>query len=285
MRILLPLLAPLSRWLRPRAALRHDRHGALATLLRERAKSGTREHLGRTRVGPNRVHAWIARADGSVEDLGVSKNLLTNAGRDVWANMWGYKLGSIGSPATATSAASLTATGTPWPTSGLGLAGLRIYADSGAGAPVYGNICSNTSSAATVDKWWNGDDSTASTPSSTAAFTISPGGITAFRFVALSTDAAVPSASDTTLASEVTASGGARATGVFAHTGGTGTLTLTVNYTFTGTLTGIYKAGLFPALPTSPGSEPLLYETALNADMTVASGDSATLTWTFTLSG
>jgi hypothetical protein len=42
--------------------------------------------------------------------------------------------------------------------------------------------------------------------------------------------------------------------------------------------------GAFAAL-TSAGADPMIYETVMNADFTVASGDQVTPTWTFTLSG
>src|SRR4029077_5474542 len=99
-------------------------------------------------MGPNHVHAFITRPDGAIEDLGVSKNLLTNIGRDVF-HQWlgvGIPAGGTGSPATAVGATSVTATGAPWTASNLGtpqlgLAGFRIYAPvtNVTTAPVYGN--------------------------------------------------------------------------------------------------------------------------------------------------
>jgi hypothetical protein len=43
-----------------------------------------RKILDRLRLGPNDVQAIIARPDGELLDLGISRNLLTNVGRDLW---------------------------------------------------------------------------------------------------------------------------------------------------------------------------------------------------------
>jgi hypothetical protein len=46
---------------------------------------------------PNQVHAWITRADGSVEDLGIAENLRTTVGADWQAGV----MGSSSQPASA----------------------------------------------------------------------------------------------------------------------------------------------------------------------------------------
>lgn len=278
-------------WLPPEKRVQHYSGSALLEIVRQRAKSGTFEVARRLRCGPNHVHAFVTHPDGTLTDYGLSPNLLTNIGRDWWSGQWGFIPTAQNGPATATSATSVTGTGTTWTASNLatpqlGLAGMRVYmpVTGLTTAPVYGNIISNTTSVATIDKWWNAADGTGTTPASTSAFIIAPGGQAALRFVALSTNASAASASDTTLASEVTTNGGARVLGTYAHTFGATTLTLTVNYTFSGTITSIHKAGACTCL-SSAGADPLIYETVLNADMTVASSDTATLTWTFTPSG
>lgn len=253
-----------------------------------------RAYVERTvRSGPNHLHVLVTRKDGSYEDLGLSRNLLTNIGRDWWAQQWGFIGAGVttASPATATSATSLTVTGTPLTASNLatpqlGVAGLRVYA-SVTGittAPVYANIVSNTTSVLTLDKWWKVDDTTGTTPASTNAFIIAPGGVAAARFFAFSTDAGAASASDTVLASEVTTNGLGRALGTYAHTYGASTLTLSKTFTATGTITAAHKMGTFSAL-SSAGADPMLYEAVMNADFTVVNGDQVTPTWTFTLSG
>ena len=51
--------------------------GAIVSILRGRST----EQL--VRIGVNEVHTCIVHADGSITDLGVSVNLLTNDGRDL----------------------------------------------------------------------------------------------------------------------------------------------------------------------------------------------------------
>lgn len=283
----------LTSWGNPDTQIRHYDSGAMLSILRSRKKSGSREVAKRVRCGPNHVHALIRHPDGTVTDLGVSRNLLTNIGRDWWAGQWGFIGAGVttASPATATGASSVSVTGTPLTASNLatpqlGLAGMRVWmpVTGITTAPVYGNIVSNTTSAITIDKWWKVDDTTGTTPASTNALHIAPGGQAALRFVALSTNASAASASDTTLASEVTTNGMGRVLGTYAHTFGQSTLTLSNTFTASGTVSAIHKAGAFTCL-SSAGADPMVYETVLNADATVASGDTLALTWTFTLSG
>lgn len=245
------------------------------------------------KIGVNMVHAFITHPDGTISDLGVSENLLTNIGRDVFHHWIGGAIpaGGIGSPATATSATSITATGTPWTatnlaTPQLGLAGFRVYAPvtNITTAPVYGNIVSNTTSVATIDQWWTGADGTGTTPASTNAFIIGAGGISSIRFMGLTTDSGAASASSTALASEQTTNGGNRGLATYAHTQGNATATLQKAFTITGTITAIHKMGLFPH-NSQTGVGPVVFETVLNADATVVNGDTLTVTDTITVSG
>jgi hypothetical protein len=245
------------------------------------------------RIGPNIVHAFITHADGTIDDLGLSENLMTNIGRDVFA-AWiggGIPAGGAGSPATTVTATAVTATGTPWTatnlaTPQLGLAGFRIYA-SVTGittAPVYANVVTNTTSVATIDQWWTAVDGTGTTPANTNAFIIGAGGISSIRFMGLTTDSGAASASDTALASEITTNGGNRQLATYAHTQGQATMTLQKAYTITGTLTAIHKMGLYPH-NSQTGVGPVVFETVLNADATVVNGDTLTVTDTITISG
>jgi hypothetical protein len=245
------------------------------------------------RFGANKVHAAIIHTDGSIEDLGVSENLLTNIGRDWLADAMGGKIpaGGAGSPATATSATSFTATGTPWTASNLatpqlGLIGMRAYfpVTNITTAPVYGNIVSNTTSVATIDQWWTAADGTGTTPASTNAFILGAGGPPSTRFMGLTTDASAASAADTALATEITANGANRQLATYAHTYGNATYTLTKAYSITGTITAIHKGGLFTH-NSQAGTGPVIFETVLNQDATVGNGDTLTVTWTVTLSG
>lgn len=286
-----------SKLLSPRAEVEHFDEGALIEITRRRVKSGTREVSHRIRTGPNRVHAFVSHLDGSISDCGISKNLLTNIGDMVVIGNLGGAIpaGGSGSPATATSATSITATATPWTASNLatpqlGLAGFRVYAPVTGltTAPVYGNIVSNTTSVATIDQWWTATDTVGTTPANTNAFIIGAGGFSSARFIALTTNASAASATDTTLASEITSGGCGRALGTFARgsnpSGGSGSFTLTKAFSVTSTFTAIHKAGLFCCL-TSAGADPMILETVLNVDATVANGDTLTLTWSITMAG
>jgi len=231
----------------------------------------------RVRLGPNTVHAVVFHADGTYTDCGVSPNLLTTDGRDHIADTLGGRLGNAtGSPATATSATSLTVTGTPLTVDAL--KGRRIRT----GADVYGNVGANTTSVVTVDQWWTVADGVAATPASTAAFTIDPGGAPA-RFIALTENATAPAAGDTALTGEITTGGCARALGTYAHTDNAATYTLTKSFSVTATFPAIAKAGLFTAGTLTAGGV-MVFETLLNANASVVSGDTLSVTWTVTLS-
>lgn len=106
------------------------------------------------------------------------------------------------------------------------------------------------------------------------------GSYAAANYLALSTDATVPAAGDTTLTGELTASGLGRAQATYAHTNGTTTYTLTKAYTSSdATPRTINKVGVFNA--TSVGT--MVFETALASPPTLQSGDSLTVTETVAL--
>lgn len=232
----------------------------------------------------NAVHAVIVHPDGSLTDLGVSPNLTTNGGFDfIAANLGGAIPSAVGSPATASSATSLTATGTPYTASAL--IGFRVYVPvTGVTTPpVYGNIGANTTSVLTVDQWWTAADGVGTTPASTNAFLIGAGGLASARFIGLTTDTGAPAAGDTTLASEITTGGCGRALSVYAHTAGTKTWTGTKSFAVTSAFTAIHKAGFFTCSTLTAGGV-MVWETVLNQDATVGNGDTLQVTWTVTLS-
>lgn len=247
----------------------------------------------RLRMGPNVVHAMITHPDGSITDLGESHNLLTNIGRDWWADALGGSSapGGQGSPLTAATATSATATATPWTASNfatpqLGLAGKVIVVPITGltTTPVYGLIGSNTTSVATIDKWWTPDFAgTGTTPANTSAFQILPGRGAGVLFMALTADASAASAASTALTSELTTNGLIRAKATYAHTYGVATLTLVNAYSASGTQAAIHRMGLFTC-STLTATGILVFESVLNVDATVASGDTLTVTDTVTLS-
>ncbi len=273
--------------------------GSVLGIFRRRAKSGTVEAEKYVRLGKNNVYAFLTRKDGSIEHLGLSTNLLTNIGDMVL-------IGALGSdkPAgntvasdvsTGISSSSITGTGSVWTASNLatpalGVAGWRVYA-----APhtttqpvVYGNVISNTTNVLTVDQWWKADDTLGTTPTSGDGFIVGTGGVGSPRFMAVSTNSSAAAATDTALASEVNASNVSRSRATFARgsnpSGGSGSFTLQVVWSPSGTISGIHKMGLF-CDGTAASAGPLIFETVLNADATVANGDTLTVTDTITLSG
>lgn len=248
--------------------------GALVHLLRRGRVVDT------LRMGPNEVSAYIFHPDGSVTDLGVSHNLLTNAGRDLSAAALGHAANKAGvlTAATATSA-------TP---SGGGLTtdqykGWRVFAPitNATTKPVYGNIGSNSTTVLTVDQWWDEADGVGTTPGGTNGYYIIP--TFTPRFMGITADTAAASASNTTLTSEQTANGLARAIAAYAHTAGQATLTLTKSWTASGTVANLHRIGLFTAKDTTAAGV-MCFEAVLNADASVVSGDTLQVTDTITLS-
>lgn len=236
------------------------------------------------RLGPNHVHAFITHPDGEMVDLGISKNLLTNGGRDLWANAFGH-LANASGVATATTATSMTGTGF----TANQYMGWRVFMPITAitTPPVYGNVISNTTTVLTLDQWWNAADNAASTPAGTNAYYLIPTCIP--RFMALDMTATAPAAADNYLQAEITTGGCARAKSTFAHTAGTATYTQQTVYNVTASFTAIYKMGLFTSLNPSATVAAqigiMVFETALNTTATVNSGDTLTVTDTITLSG
>jgi hypothetical protein len=207
---------------------------------------------------------------------------LTNSGRDLWAAAFGHATMKDGSLTACTATAA-----TP---SGGGLTasqykGWKVYCPTGAGvtvAPTYGNIGDNTTTVLNVDQWWTAADGVATTPGATNGYSIIPA--CDARFMALTTDAAAASASDTVLASEITTGGCARTKATYAHTAATATYTMQVVFSVTASFTNIHKMGLFTAATlTAVGI--MVFETVLNQDATVGNGDTLTVTDTITLSG
>lgn len=259
----------------PRTRIEPVTDGAIIHMLRQG------KDFNRVRLGPNHVHAFITHPDGTYTDLGVSKNLLTNTGRDLWAAAFGQspmKDGAL-TAATATSA-------TP---SGGGLTtdqykGWRVFCPVTGltNAPVYGNIGSNSTTVLTVDQWWTAADGVGTTPAATNGFSIIPTCLP--RFMGLTTDSAAAAAADAVLASEITTGGCNRAKATYAHTVATATYTMQVVYAVTASFTNIHKMGLFTALNTTAAGI-MVFETVLNQDATVGNGDTLTVTDTITLSG
>ena len=188
--------------------------------------------------------------------------------------------------ATASSATSLTNSGATFPTAGQGLAGCIVVAgpnSSGTGSKVYGVITSNTATVLTVDQWYDPTSTTGAagtTPNATASYVIVVGQNPA-AWMALTTDATAPSTADTTLASELTTGGFARAVGTWAHTAAATTYTLVHTWTATATQT-INKEAQFGAATTTAGGV-MPFESAEPSPPTLVSGDTIQNTVTITI--
>jgi hypothetical protein len=98
-------------------------------------------------------------------------------------------------------------------------------------------------------------------------------------FIAVTTDATAPADSDTTLTSEITTGGLARAdASTKTHTSGTNSTTISHTFTASATHTGVQKAALFDA----SSSRTMYHENTFTAT-TLISSDTLTVTWTLTL--
>jgi hypothetical protein len=242
-------------------------------------------------IGPNLVHAYIVHGvardgwrKGEVEDLGWTKNVMTtasNGGRDMIAAMIAGQagFGVTSTIATASSSTSITATSTPFVASAY--IGQIVVAEETTAAPVWGVIVSNTTCVLTIDGWKYGDGTAGTTPGSTANYNILPGAAP-YRYIALTENASAASASSTALTGEITTGGCGRALATYAHTLGQATATLSKTFSVSGTFPAIHRMGLFQLSTAS--SSVLGFETVLNADANVVSGDSLAVTWTLTLS-
>lgn len=110
------------------------------------------------------------------------------------------------------------------------------------------------------------------------SYTNTSAGTIGANWVGVTTDSGAPAAGDTTLASEISTNGLARAAATPGHSAGTNVSTLTITYTASGTHTAVQKAGTFNA--SSAGI--LVHENTFTSTNLV-SGDQLALTWTMTL--
>jgi hypothetical protein len=188
--------------------------------------------------------------------------------------------------ATSISSTVLTNSGATFPTAGQGLAGSIVAAGpnaSGTGSIVYGVIVSNTSTALTVDQWYSPTSTSGasgSTPNATCSYQVLPGQNPA-TFLAVTQNAAAPSASDTTLTAELTTSDWLRSVGSYSHTAAATTYALVHLFTSTSTVT-INKEAEFGAVNTTAGGV-MPFESAEPSPPTLVSGDTLQQTITVTI--
>lgn len=100
-------------------------------------------------------------------------------------------------------------------------------------------------------------------------------------YIALTANSTSPAASDTSLASEITTGGLARADATTkSHTGGTNSTTIQHTFTASATHTNVQKSGLFNN--TKDNSDTMSHENTFTA-VTLQSSDTLQVTWTTTL--
>lgn len=188
--------------------------------------------------------------------------------------------------ATATTGTTLTNSGASFTTAGQALAGQIVAAgpnNAGTGSRAYGVIVSNTGTALTIDQWYDPASTSGAagtTPNATANYIVLPGQNPA-SWLAVTSDAGAPAATDTTLTSEATTNGFARAVGTYAHTAAATTYTLQKLFTASGSLT-VNKEAVFGACNTTGGGV-MPFESAEPSPPVLISGDTLTQTVTITI--
>lgn len=229
---------------------------------------------------------WTNSGPPGVTMSGDVLALIVNNGNDIISRtVGGLTVGFNKATATGATATSLTATGTPFVASAY-IGCTVVSLTSG----VYGIISANSTSVLTVDRWYNPatpGGAAATTPGATDTYAILSGGPPAC-FMAISSTNAASVATDTTMAGEITTSGGGliRALATYAHSASATTYTLANTFTANGSDTvpvTIYRDGLFTSI-VNGGTTTMMAETLLNASATLTiSGDAVTITHTLTV--
>jgi hypothetical protein len=211
-----------------------------------------------------------------------------NAGQDKnYAVLVGMAPIGIGiQTATASSATSITATGTPFSASAY--VGQHVIA-SGT-VLTYGVITANTTSVITVDRWYNPaapNGAAIGPPGATDKFFVMPGAA-GVPYMALTQNTGAAAATDTVLTGEIVGAGAGliRQLCAYAHTTSANTYTLTGTFTANGSDSlgspvVVAKIGTFDSL-VQPGV--MFHETLLPSTATLtAVGDQLTVTQTVTM--
>lgn len=265
----------LIRRLKPRYEVEPMAEGALIRRLRGSRVEET------IHLGPNLWHVAIIHDDGSVDDLGLSQNLLNNGGRDLWDETFGQRPAKEGT-ATPISTTAMTPAGGGLTTDQY--KGWRVYCPvtGVTTAPVYANVGSNSTTVLTIDQWWNAADGTGTTPANGNGYFLIPD--CKPRFMALSESGAGALASHTALAGEITTGGCNRQLATFAHTSGTSTYTMVKSFAVSASFPAITMGALFTAKDTTAAGI-MVFEANLNTPANVISGDTLVVTATVTTTG
>jgi hypothetical protein len=199
-----------------------------------------------------------------------------NGGNDAQAAAMGGDVAGVTGSATSPTATGFT-------TSGLS-SGAYVGHMVQLGA-VYGIITANTATTVTIDQWLapGAPGTTGAATPSAGTYVILPGQAP-YWYMAITTDATTPGATDTTLASEIVAAGSGclRKLATYAHTTGIAAYSLAATYTYTSTdqtfgSRTIAKMGIFNTLAGATGR--MQFETLVSPTATLtATGDQLTIT-------
>jgi hypothetical protein len=267
---------------------------AIARAERQLKSGVTIAELFGVEIGTTVQHE-IHRKGGGVEYSQSVHNLTTDAAsgytnrRDWQSKAFGmgpaFAFATAQGNATSVSGTSLTAS-SGFPTTGQGLAGCIVVAGpnaSGVGSKVYGVIVSNSATVLTIDQWYDPTSTTGAqgtAPNGTCSYVVVPGQNPA-AWNAVTSNAAAPVNTDTTLNSELTSNGFSRLVATYAHSAAGSTYTLTSLWTASGTET-INKEAQFGAANTTAGGV-MPFESAEPSPPTLVSGDTLTNTVTITI--
>lgn len=202
-----------------------------------------------------------------------------NGGNDGQAQAMGGDIaGAAGTTTSAPTATTVTDSGAAFGT----YVGHMVVMTTGTNA--YGVIMSGTGTVLTLDRWYTpgSPGGAAATTPTTGGYVVLPGQAP-YWYMALSTDGTAPSATDTTLASEINVAGAglSRKIATYGHTLGIASYSLAATYTVNGSDTGlprtIQKMGIFNSIVGASGR--MQFETAVSPSAVMSAiGDQLTLT-------
>jgi hypothetical protein len=260
--------------------------------IKEAPGAFTRKLRGAEDICHFRSDIWIEVRDkhGNLKSRCFQNNLRTNVGADFWDSQLFRISGTLTGTNTITSVAAASGTAGPGGSAtsvytgtftnggNNAYAGLIFILTGGTTAANNGVFLCIASSTTTITlvNIAGAAQSTGTLP--TVSTTVYPSTFVNANWIALTTDATAAAAGDTTLASEETTNGLARAQATDTHTGGASSSLLSKTFTYTGAVTKtIAKVGLFDQ--SSNGR--LILETVLSSTATVnANGDTLTINWT-----
>jgi len=228
--------------------------------------------------------------DGRLKSRSFQHNLRTNVGADYWDSQLFALSGSISGTNTISSVAAASGTGGPGSTATTVYTGTftnggnnayagKIFILTGGTTAANNGVYLCTASSTTTITLANVNGATqASGTFPTVSTTVYPSTFLNANWIALTTDATAAAAGDTTLASEETTNGLARAQATDTHTASATSSLLSKTFTYTGSTSKVIaKVGLFD----QSANGRLILETVLSSTATVnANGDTLTINWT-----